>query len=480
MIASKADKAKYNKKIAYQSADRRFSMRTYRWRELMLFVIPFLIILLEMVQLLIVNGSPNLQTTFTPKILPTVHDLIPALGLIIVLLAVNVLLSFTFPKADQMLLPLAGLLSGLGMLMATRLGPDIGVPDLGTRQLVWVVIGIIACMVVLFILRKMSWLRRYKYTWAFLGILMVGFTLVNALRTKNLDSPTHDQLNFGPLNLQPSELLKIFLVIFFAAYLSENFDILSQGNLRLGRLRLPPLAQLGPIAFMLGIALLLFLGIRELGLALLIYGIFLCMIYLGTQKIAYVVVSLLIFAILGFIGYKLFSYVQLRFQAVTFDVVNWQNWGPTQTSFAENQGLQIVQGLIALSTGGIIGTGLGLGHPAYVPVIQSDMVFTAFGEEMGLAGLFAILGIYLLLIYRGYRIAIEATDPFTQLLAAGLTSIFAIQTFIIAAANMKFLPLTGIPLPFLSYGGSSVIANYMIIGILLRISHNTAVERDAT
>lgn len=433
-----------------------------------------------MTQLLIVNGSPNLQASFTPKILPTVHDLIPAIGLIIVLIAVNVLLSFTFPKADQMLLPLAGLLSGLGMLMATRLGPDIGVPDLGTRQLIWVVVGIVACMIVLFILRKMSWLRRYKYTWAFLGILMVALTLANALRTKNLDSPTHDQLNFGPLNLQPSELLKIFLVIFFAAYLSENFDILSQGNLRLGRLRLPPLAQLGPIAFMLGIALLLFLGIRELGLALLIYGIFLCMIYLGTQKISYVVVSLLIFVVLGLIGYKLFSYVQVRFQAVTFDVVNWQNWNGSQTSFAENQGLQIVQGLIALSSGGIIGSGLGLGHPAYVPVIQSDMVFTAFGEEMGLAGLFAILGIYLLLIYRGYRIAIEATDSFNQLLAAGLTSIFAIQTFIIAAANMKFLPLTGIPLPFLSYGGSSVIANFMIIGILLRISHNTAVERDAS
>jgi cell division protein FtsW (lipid II flippase) len=163
---------------------------------------------------------------------------------------------------------------------------------------------------------------------------------------------------------------------------------------------------------------------------------------------------------------------------VTFDVVNWQNWTPDQTNFAENQGLQIVQGLIALSSGGILGTGLGLGHPAYVPVIQSDMVFVAFGEELGLAGLFAILGIYLLIIYRGYRIAIEARDRFDQMLAAGLTSIFAIQTFVIAAANMKFLPLTGIPLPFLSYGGSSVIANYIIIGILLRISHNTAQERD--
>lgn len=461
----------------YSGASDRFNLRNYRWRELALFVIPFMLILLAMTQLLLANRDPH--SSFSTKSLPTIHDLIPALGLIGVLVAVNILLSFTFPKADQMLLPLVGLLSGLGMLMATRLGPNIGVPDLGSRQLIWVLIGIVACMTILFGLRNMGWLRRYKYTWAFLGILLVGLTLANALRTKNLDSPTHDQLNFGPLNLQPSELLKIFLVIFFAAYLSENFDMLAQGNLRLGRFRLPPLAQLGPLVLMLGLALLLFLVIRELGLALLIYGIFLCMIYLGTQKISYVAVSLLIFAVLGFIGYKLFGYVQLRFQALPFDVVNSQNWTPAQTSFAENQGLQIVQGLIALSSGGILGTGLGLGHPAYVPVIQSDMVFVAFGEELGLSGLFAILGLYLLLIYRGYRIAIEAREPFNQLLAAGLTSIFAIQTFIIAAANMKFLPLTGIPLPFLSYGGSSVIANFMIIGILLRISHNTAQERDA-
>jgi cell division protein FtsW (lipid II flippase) len=137
-----------------------------------------------------------------------------------------------------------------------------------------------------------------------------------------------------------------------------------------------------------------------------------------------------------------------------------------------------VQGLIALASGGIIGSGLGLGHPGFVPVIQSDMVLTALGEEFGLAGLFAIIGLYLLLIYRGFRIAVETTNPFNQLLAAGLTSIFAIQTLIISAGNMKLIPLTGIPLPFLSYGGSSVIANYIIVGILLRISHNTALERE--
>jgi cell division protein FtsW (lipid II flippase) len=453
-------------------------LRRYRWKELGLFIIPFMILLLEMIQLpLAQHYQSTLQTTFTPAI-PTIRDLIPVLGLIAALAAMNILLSFFFPKADQVLLPLVGLLSGIGVLMALRLGPDVGDPLLGTRQLAWVLLGLLICIATLFLLRNMNWLKRYKYTWALLGILLVALTIINALRVKNLNSPTHDQLNFGPLNLQPSELLKIFIVVFFAAYLSENRDVLMEGNFRLGPLRLPPLRQLGPILLMLGIALSLFLVIRELGLALLIYGIFLSMLYLGSGKLSYVIGGLLVFVALGFIGYKLFGYIQVRFAAVSLDVVNWQNWSQATVDFARNGADQIVQGIIALSSGGIIGTGFGLGHAgALVPVAQSDMIFTALGEEFGLAGLFAITGIYLLIIYRGYRIAIEASNEFDQLLAAGLTSIFAIQTVIIVAGNMKFLPLTGIPLPFLSYGGSSIIANFIIIGILLRISHNTALER---
>ncbi len=459
-------------------------LRRYRWKELGLLFIPFIILLLEMIQLPIAQlYKSKLQTNqlsipFTPAILPTIRDLIPVLGLIAALAAMNMLLSFFFPRADQIILPLVGLLSGIGVLMALRLGPDVGDLLLGTRQLAWVLFGLLICIATLSLLRNMNWLKRYKYTWALLGILLVALTIINALRVKNLNSPTHDQLNFGPLNLQPSELLKIFIVVFFAAYLSENRDVLAEGNIRLGPLRLPPLRQLGPILLMLGIALSLFLVIRELGLALLIYGIFLSMLYLGSGKLSYVIGGLLVFAALGFIGYKLFGYIQVRFAAVSLDVVNWQNWSQATVDFARNGADQIVQGIIALSSGGIIGTGFGLGHAgALVPVVQSDMIFTALGEEFGLAGLFAITGIYLLIIYRGYRIAIEASNEFDQLLAAGLTSIFAIQTVIIVAGNMKFLPLTGIPLPFLSYGGSSIIANFIIIGILLRISHNTALER---
>jgi cell division protein FtsW (lipid II flippase) len=460
------------------------TFKRYRWREFGLFIIPFMIFLLAMTQLLLarsVRAGLVPTSSLSTKNLPTVQGLIPVLGIIALFFVINVLLSFTFPRADQVLLPLVGLLSGIGVMMALRIGPNLFPPDpsLGTRQLIWVVLGLVTFLVTLFGLRSIEWLKNTYYIWAILGIFMVGITLAHSLRA-NLNSPTHDQLNIGPLNLQPSELLKIFLVIFFAAYLSKNIDEFAGDDFRIGSLRLPlpPAKILINLLIMLGLALLLFLGIRELGLALLIYGIFLCMIYLGSGKLRYVLSGLVIFFVLGFIGYTLFGYVRARFDVLGFNVVNWQKWSAADEFFAQNSGLQIVQGLLALASGGIIGAGIGLGHPTFVPVVQSDMIFTALGEELGLAGLFAILGIYLLLIYRGFRIAMETTDTFSKLLASGLTSIFAIQTIIIIAGNMKILPLTGIPLPFLSYGGSSIIANYIIIGILLRISHNTAMERE--
>jgi len=449
--------------------------RHYRWTELGMFILPIIMLLLEMTQLLLAKLDP--ASTPDLRKFPIIEGLTPILGLVATLLVAHIVLNIFFRKADQFLLPLVGLLSGLGVLMATRLGPPVGDLNLGNKQLVWVILGLIICLATIFVLRNIHWLARYKYTAALFGVILFCTTLVNALRS-NLNTPTHDQLNVGSFAFQPSELLKICIVIFFAAYLSENRDVLAEGGWRIGRLRLPPLRQLGPLALMLFISLILFLVVRELGLALLIYGIFLSMIYLGTNKFTYVLVSLVIAVLLGFIGFKILpAYAQKRFDVVSIDVVNWTQ-GSENMYTANNGGYQVVQGLIAVSSGGILGAGFGLGHPGYVPVVQSDMVFTAFAEEFGLMGLFALMGIYLFVLYRGFRIAIEATDTFSKLLAAGLTSIFAIQTLIISAGNLKLMPLTGIPLPFLSYGGSSVIGNFIIIGILLRISYNTALERD--
>ena len=468
--------------MAKQLVAKEIGRRHYRWKELSLLIVPLIILILEMFQLPLANyyraNINGQKIPFSTSILPTVHDLVPILGLVAAVAIVHILLTIFFPKADQMLLPIVALLSGLGVLFAIRNAPASFDPNMGIKQLIWVLVGLVLFSATLLGLRHMEWLRRYKYTWAVLGLLLVGITLVNALHVKNLDSPTHDQLNFGPLSLQPSEFLKIIIVIFFAAYLGENQDVIAEG-VRLGPISLPPMRQLGPILLMLGISLVLFLGVRELGLALLIYGIFLSMLYLGSGKLSYVIGGLAVFLVLGFIGYSLFNYVRARFAAVGLDMVNWPNWSQTTLDFARNQGLQIAQGLIALSSGGILGTGFGLGHAsALVPVAQSDMIVSVLGEEFGLAGLFALIGFYLVLLYRGFRIAVEAREPFYQLLAAGLTSIFGIQTLIICAGNLKLIPLTGIPLPFLSYGGSSVIANFIIIGILMRISHNTALEKE--
>lgn len=463
--------------------------RQYRWKELALFLIPFAILLMEMAQLLLARliraGTVNATSSLNPHNLPTLSGLIPVIGLVVALLIVHGVLSIFFPKADQMLLPLVGLLTGLGVLMALRIGPTTtpADPNLGTKQLAWALLSLAFFLITLFLLRDISWLRQFRYILLAIGLALLLASLVNAFRVHNFNSPTHDQLNFGPLNLQPSEFLKIILVIVFAGFLYDRLDFFGSNVRSFGRLRIavPRVQELGPLALILGISLLVFLGIRELGLALLILGIFLCMVYLGSGRASYVVGSLLAFVIFGASGYfllshfHLFSYVGERFQTVTFNVADKNNWS---NPFEVNAGLQIVQGLIALSSGGIMGSGLGLGHPGFVPVVQSDMVFTAFGEEFGLAGLFAIIAIYLLILYRGYRIAIESRDPFSQLLAAGLTSIFAIQTFVIAAANMNFLPLTGIPLPFLSYGGSSLLANFIVVGVLMRISHNTALIKE--
>src|SRR6266568_1003003 len=246
--------------------------RRYRWKEFRLFILPFIILLLGMFQLplaRLAHDNPGSALTLTAKDFPTIHDLVPMLGLVGVLLGVNLLFSFFFPRADQILLPLVGLLSGIGVLMATRLGPSIGDDGLGTKQLTWVILGLFVCIATLFGLRNMNWLRRYFFPWIALGIFLVGITLINTLRVHNLDSPTHDQLNIGPLNFQPSELLKICIVIYFAGYLNETVKEESFAqHIRIGGLRLPlpsPLLLI-PMGIQLGLALLLFFVVRHLAL----------------------------------------------------------------------------------------------------------------------------------------------------------------------------------------------------------------------
>jgi cell division protein FtsW (lipid II flippase) len=441
-------------------------LHRYRWRELQLLLLPALFMLTGMFMLILVDNEAKQIN------LPTIDSLVPAIGVIAALLTMHILLTIILPQADQVLLPIVGLLSIFGVLMALRLGPQLTPPieNLGTKQLLWLLLGLLACFgTVLFTRRGLLWIRRYKYTFAAFGILLVSISLVRVLTSPiNFDSPTHDELSLpGGIPFQPSELLKICLVVFFAAYVAENREILGEGGPRLGFISVPPLKQFGPLLLMLGIALVMFVGLRELGLALLTFGIFLSMLYLGSGRFLYVGWGVMLFALGGFICYKLFTYAQARLLVVGVDC-NATDEATRQIILGP--AYQVCQGLIAIGSGGVFGTGLGLGSPTNVPAVQTDLVFAAIGEEFGLLGIMGLLGLYIMLVHRGFRIAANARTPFNQLLAGGLTAIFAIQTMIIIAGNLKVFPLTGIPLPFITYGGSSLIANYIIIGLLLRIS----------
>lgn len=444
-------------------------LRQYRWRELQLLLLPCLFMLTGMVMLVKVHTS---ATDVKTGSLPTLDSLIPALGVIGVLLATHIALTILLPQADQVLLPIVGLLSILGVLMALRLGPDLSQPqgNLGTKQLIWLLIGLFVCIATVVATRRgLLWIRRYKYTFAAAGIALVGISVVHVLTSHiNFNSPNHDELSLAPgVTFQPSELLKICLVIFFAAYVAENREILGEGGPKLLFIPVPPLKQFGPLLTMLAISLLLFVGLRELGLALLIFGIFISVLYLGSNRFLYVGWGLGLFAAGTLLCYKLFSYIQARFQVIGIDC---NSHDPKIVPIIQGPAFQICQGLIAIGSGGVFGTGLGLGNPTAVPVVQSDFIFAAISEEFGLLGVMALLALYIMLVHRGFRIAANAKGAFNQLLAGGLTAIFAIQTMVIIAGNLKLIPLTGIPLPFVSYGGSSLIANFIAVGLLLRIS----------
>jgi cell division protein FtsW (lipid II flippase) len=455
-----------------------FDRRRYRWTELWLLLLPALFMLIGLLTLLTVQSSTGNQcgtgvlsatnAGITNSNLPPIDAFTPAFGLIAALAGAHLLLNIIAPEADQTLLPIAGMLSSIGVLMSLRLGPCLGQGQetLGIKQLVWVIIGLVLCMATVKATQNLRWIRNFKYTWAAVGIALVAVTLVRA-RSFSTDAPSRDVLTIGPggLSFQPSEILKICLVIFFAGYLSENREMLASAFYRLGPLKLPPLKHLGPLLAMLGVALLIFVGVRELGLAILIFGLFLSMLYVASNRPSYVVGAVLLFAVGAYIAYHLFSYARARVAIVgtAFD-----------PDVALNQGYQLVQGLIAFGSGGVFGTGLGLGKPFFVPASNTDFIAASFGEEFGFAGVLGLIGLFMLLVYRGLHVALTARDSFNQLMAVGLTAVFALQTLVILAGNLKLMPLTGVPLPFVAYGGSSVIANFIIIGILIRLSQRNA------
>jgi cell division protein FtsW (lipid II flippase) len=300
-------------------------------------------------------------------------------------------------------------------------------------------------------------LKRYKYTFAALGIGLVLITMVFGIDPNG--SGARLWLGFGELLFQPSEILKILLVFFVASYLDDKRELLSVHLTRIGSFELPPIPYLMPLLLMWGLSVLLLIGQKDLGPTFLLFGVFLGMLYAASSRSIYVWAGLILLVIAAYGSYHVFSHAHNR-----IDV--WLDpWSDPQ-----NRGYQVIQGLVALASGGVFGVGLGFGYPLLIPAVHTDFPFAAIGEEMGLLGTMGVVLLYLVLTYRGMKTAVEASDSFDQLVALGLTITVGLQAIIIIAGNLKLIPLTGITLPFVSYGGSSLASNFIILGLLLRIS----------
>jgi len=356
------------------------------------------------------------------------------------------------PSADPFLLPIAATLAGLGQVMTSRLEAA-----LGPRQGVWVVIGL-GMMTLVGLLPSVGWLSRYRYTWATLAIVLQVLTIVFGKDPNGGGAALWFVV--GPVSIQPTEAVKVLLVVFLAAYLAENRELLAMAGRRVGRIHLPPLPYLAPILVMVGASLLLFWLQKDLGPGLLFATVLLAMLYVASGRASYVVIGLILLVGVEAVASRVFEHVHTR-------VLIWLDpW-----AYRDTLGYQLVQALYALGSGGVFGAGLDMGSPRYIPAVHTDFVIAAIGEELGLVGTLAVVNLFVLLVLRGFRIALMAGKEFSALLAAGLTSVLALQALIILAGTLELIPLTGITLPFVSYGGSSVVTNFLIVGLLLRISH---------
>ncbi|HZR14431.1 MAG TPA: putative peptidoglycan glycosyltransferase FtsW [Acidimicrobiia bacterium] len=389
-------------------------------------------------------------------------DLWVLLAVVIGLFAVAHLAVRAFaPRADATLLPLVALLNGIGFVMISRL--DKG---LARTQSVWTAVAIAAFVATLVIVRRVRVLEQYRYTFAFLGIAFLLLPLAPGIGREVNGARLWARV--GPVTFQPGEIAKVLFVVFFAAYLVEKRELLSSGSRRIGRMMLPDPKHLGPLVLAWAVAILLMTGGKDLGSSLLFFALFTAMLYIATARSAYLVAALVLFVGASVVAYNMFSHVTVR-------VSTWINPWPT----SQGKGYQLVQSLFAFGSGGFAGTGLGLGSPQKIPNASTDFIFSAIGEELGLIGTIAVVIAFLLLVGTGFRIARQTDRPFSKLFAAGLSVILGVQMFVIVGGVSRLIPLTGITLPFISYGGSSLVANWVIIALLLRISDETVAEAEA-
>ena len=377
----------------------------------------------------------------------------------------HVVLRFRASDADPLILPIGFLLNSLGIVMIYRLdlakATNSADSTLGQRQVIWTVVALLLAALVIWLVRSHLSLRKYIYTSMAVGALLLVLPLLPVIGSAT--SGAYLSVNLGPISFQPGELAKIALTIFFAGYLTSRREALAVVGRKVLGIRIPPARELGPIVFIWLASLGVLVLQRDLGTSLLYFGLFLVLIYVATARVFYVIVGLVMFIAGALVASRFMSYVGGRISA-WLDPLSEVNYDATGGSY------QLVQSMFGLAHGGLFGTGLGGGLPSIVPLAESDFIISAIGEELGLVGLFALLAMYLVLVSRALRIANAHADDFSKLLAVGLGFVIALQCFIVIGGVLRVVPLTGLTTPLLAAGGSSLLANWIIIALLLRLS----------
>jgi cell division protein FtsW (lipid II flippase) len=384
-------------------------------------------------------------------------------GLTALAIACHIVVRIVAPYADPILLPVVTALNGLGLAVIHRL--DLAYADnplkphgLPHKQLTWMTIGVILFIATLVLLRDHRVLTRFTYTCGLAAIVLLLMPLVPGVGATI--NGARIWISLGPFSFQPGEIAKVLLVIAFAGYLVLHRDALALAGRRVAGIDLPRGRDLGPILVMWLISLGILVFQRDLGSSLLFFGLFLVMLYVATERPGWLVVGSVMFVSGAYAGYLAFGHVQSRVNA-------WLH--PFDPQFADSS-YQIVQGMYGMAWGGLIGRGFGQGDPTLIPFSYSDFIFASIGEELGLTGVFAVLLLYGLIVERALRTALVCRDAFGKLIAVGLAVVFALQVFVVVGGVTKLIPLTGLTTPFMSYGGSSLVANWAIIALLLRIS----------
>ncbi len=385
---------------------------------------------------------------------PWVAGIWVALGL-----AAHLVVRFLMPYADPLILPIVLLLNGLGLAMIHRL--DLAVVPAqsdANAQLLWTFVAIVGFAISVVLIRDPRRLDRFPYLMFLAGMALLLLPLVPGLGEEKFGARIW--ITIGTYSFQPAEVAKIVLAIAFASYLAAHREVLAEAGRRFLGIELPRPRDLFPIGVMWGLSLVVLVAQSDLGTSLLFFGLFVMLLYMATEKPAWPIVGTLLFVGGALAAYQLFGHVRVRVSG----------WLDPFSDFERNY--QIIQGQFGLAWGGLTGRGWGLGTPSLTPVAKSDFIAAAFGEELGVVGLMAIIVLYAVLVARGLRTALAASEPFMKLLAAGLAFVVALQVFAIIGGVTRLLPLTGLTTPFMSQGGSSLLANWVVVALMLMISHH--------